>query len=515
MAVDTPSDDHQLFSSERKITATLRGGTRAMRLAGKKYLPQEPKESPTAYSNRVRRSVLTNFYRKTVDKFSGKITKKAPEVLEDTPDLITDLEDNIDNQGNSIAQVTEQALTYAIDDGVVFMFVDSPTMPTTAAEADGNTSDDDEDDVDEFGRTRAQDEELGLRPYVRTIQAKNLIGWKHRMVNGKPILDEIRIAETVTTPDPEDVFNEISVPQIRQVKPFVHWLWQEVKNQDGKTEWQVVEVIPTQFEVIPLVPLYTSRQKFLVGEPLFIDLGNMNITHWQSDSDQMNITHVIRVPILFGRGLTQAGEQVQIEIGPNSLTHGDAGSDLKYVEHTGKAVEQGSKELDRLETNMTRMGAEIIMNQRTGQPTATARALDQVDADSEMATISTSTQDAWQEVFLFMAVAFGIEIEDPEKVGVNMNMDFGLGLGDLSAVKELLAMRTMGDLSQDTLWFELKRYGILSEDFVDADEKDLLESEEETSMDKEAQLVGMVTKAAEDAAPDDDDDGSGGFGGSS
>ena len=138
MAVDTPSNDHQLFASERRITATLRGGTRAMRLAGKQYLPQEPKESPVAYGNRVKRSVLTNFYRKTTDKFSGKVTKKDPALLDDTPDLISDLEDNIDNQGNSIAQVTEQALTYAIDDGVTFFFIDSPPMPATAAEADGN-----------------------------------------------------------------------------------------------------------------------------------------------------------------------------------------------------------------------------------------------------------------------------------------------------------------------------------------------------------------------------------------
>lgn len=512
MAVDTPSKDHNLFKSDRRLTTTLRGGTRAMRAAGQIYLPQEPKETPKLYENRLKRSVLTNFYRKAADKFSGKITRKAPELLESTPTEIEGIEDNIDNQGNSIGQMTEQALSQAVDDGVTFFFVDSPVMPETAAEAEG--MEEGEDPVDPFPRTRAQDEELGLRPYVRHVTADQLLGWKHDVVDGRPVLRQIRIFEVVTEQDPDDPFNEVDVEQVRVVEPNLHVIWQKRKDAEGNEQWIIVQTIITDFEEIPLIPLYTNKIKFLVGQPLFDDLANLNVAHWQSDSDQNNIVHTIRVPILFGTGLTEAGEEPIIEIGPNSLTHGEAGSDLKYVEHTGAAAEVGFNALERLEANITRMGAEIILNKRTGNPTATARALDQAESDSEMATVSTNVEDTWKETFRHLLIAFGQE-PDPEmdQIGVNMNKDFSLGLHDISAVKEFIAMRTNGDLSQQTLWFELKRIGILSEDFDEEAEEELLELEKAANMEREAEMMRTMGQIGEDPfderdpnAEDDEED---------
>jgi hypothetical protein len=504
MAVDTPSADHNEYKPQRSLTQSLRGGTSAMRAAGKALLPQEPLENPTAYMNRLARSVLTNFYSKASDKFSGKVTRKDPELLEKTPQQIKDIENNIDNQGNSLAQFTEQSLTCAIDDGVVFWFIDSPTAPATVTgDEEGN-----------FPRTRAQDEALGLRPYVRVVKADNLLGWKHEMVNGKPVLTQIRIAETVTMQDPDDIFNEVKVAQVRVVEPNLQTLWQLRKDEEGKETWQIVQVIATEFATIPLVALYTNQKGFLIAEPLFLDLAHLNTAHWQSESDQTNIVHAIRMPILFATGLSQAGEQVQIDVGPNSIVSGEPGSDLKFVEHTGKSAEVGFLQIERLEQNITTMGADIILNRRSGNPTATQRTLDQAEADSEMAAVSTNVEDAWKEAFGHLMTAFGIgqpADDDMDAIGVNMNKDFNLGMWDVSAIKDLLAMRVSGDLSQSTLWFEMKRIGILSEDFDEEAEEALLELEKEASMEREAQMMREMEQIGADpfgeGNTDDDDDG--------
>lgn len=458
-----------------------------MREAGTKYLPQEPKENEVNYRNRLTRSTLTNFYNKTADMVSAKITRKDPKLLDGTPQQIVDIEENIDNMGNSISQFTEMALTHSIDDGVVFVFVDSPKMPATTVG---------EEDPDAPPRTRAQDEAMGLRPYVRLIQAKDLIGWKHKVVDGRPVLEQIRIHETTTRPSEDDPFNDEEVERIRVVEPFIHTVWEKVKDNNGKESWVIVETVITEFEQIPLVPLYTNYKKFLVGEPLYLDLAYMNVNHWQSDSDQTNIVHVIRNPILFGQGLSETGEEVVVAVGPNSMVTAPIGSDLKYVEHSGKAAEVGYVQLERLEANIVTMGGEIIMNKRTGNPTATARALDQAEMDSEMAAISTAIEDMWREVFVFLAEAFGVEVTDAENVGVNMNKDFSLGMRDVQAVSELLKMRQTGDISQSTLWFELQRMGMLSEDFDSEEETALLDVESEEKMDREATLMSMMTEAS-------------------
>lgn len=479
-----------------------------MRSAGQTFLPQEPKETPVAYQNRVKRSNLTNYYRKAADQFSGKITRKQPEILEATSDSIKDLETNIDRKGNSIAQVTEMALSSAVDDGVVFMFVDSPADPTKQVDEDGNA-------LQETPRTKGQDLREDLRPYVRIITADQLLGWKHHIDNGKEVLDQIRIFEMVTEPDPDDPWNELHVEQVRVVEPFKHELYRKMEDDSGKEDWMLYQTIITEFEEIPLVPLYTNKIAYLVAEPLFIDLANLNIGHWQSTSDQNNIVHVIRVPILFAVNLADADSTQELTIGPNSVVHGEPGASLEYVEHTGKAAEVGFLAIEKLEDHITRMGAEIIMNRKSGNPTATQRTLDQAEADSEMAAVSTSVEDAWQEVFRHMLIAFGEEVpEDITTIGVNMNKDFNLGMWDVSAIKDLLAMRTSGDLSQKTLWFEMKRIGILSEDFDEDQELEFLEVEEGERMDREAEMLRTAGQINEDpfnegagAGDDADDDG--------
>jgi len=386
MPVNTPVSDYFKSVEERLVTRHLRGGTDAMRRAGKKYLPQEPLEGETQYINRVKRSFLVNFYRKTVDKFVGKITRQAPELTEGTPTQIADLYEDIDNNGNDLPTVIRESLTQAVDDGVVFYFIDSPRDPQTPDGEQGEFAEN-----ERTFRSRAFDERNNIRPYVRTVKADDLIGWKYKKVNGNKVLTQIRIREWVTKEDPEDEWNEIEVEQIRVVEPFVHTIWELVKTREGKEDWQIVETITTDFEIIPLIPLYTSKIKYMVGEPLFMDLATLNVEHWQSKSDQNNINHVIRMPLLFASGFDEEENPITLEIGPNSLIQGPPGSEMKYVEHTGAAAEVGYRELERIEDAVVRMGAEIILNRKTGaNQTATGRAIDKAEADTEMTLISTA-----------------------------------------------------------------------------------------------------------------------------
>jgi hypothetical protein len=111
--------------------------------------------------------------------------------------------------------------------------------------------------------------------------------------------------------------------------------------------------------------------------------------------------------------------------------------------------------------------------------------------------------------------AFGIgtpETSELDGIGVNMNKDFNLGMWDVSAIKDLLAMRVSGDLSQSTLWFEMKRIGILSEDFDEEAEEALLELEKEANMENEAKMLREMEQIGADPfgegnSEDEDDDG--------
>ena len=116
--VAQPSQEYNAMSLFWELTATLRAGTKAMRLAGKLYLPQEADEKPAAYENRVRRSVLTNLYKKTADKLVGKPLKKPIIIEEDVPPEIRPFLDDIDSLGTRLDLFAKNVFQQAIDDGV-------------------------------------------------------------------------------------------------------------------------------------------------------------------------------------------------------------------------------------------------------------------------------------------------------------------------------------------------------------------------------------------------------------
>jgi|tagenome__1003787_1003787.scaffolds.fasta_scaffold20914429_2 hypothetical protein len=75
-SVATPSADYDEHFQRLDLQRTLMGGTRAMRRAGTRYLPQEQAEENAAYAARLARSTLFNAYRKTVEKMTGKVFAK-------------------------------------------------------------------------------------------------------------------------------------------------------------------------------------------------------------------------------------------------------------------------------------------------------------------------------------------------------------------------------------------------------------------------------------------------------
>jgi hypothetical protein len=500
MAVDTRSNKSRKTEPHRQITAKLRGGTHSMRQAGEVYLPRQTRESETGYQNRLNRSVLTNYYTKTVDTFVGRIVKKPPKILESTPPQIGALVEDIDNQGNDLATFLREAITAATDDGIVYFYVDSPQSRVESEEA--------------RIRSMADDEAQGIRPFVTMIRAEQVLDIHY---DDRQNLDLVRYSFTHTEKDPEDEFSTITRNRIRVIDldngRVRHRIYEKRKAQDvqGTTggsqghEWTLVETVSTEFTEIPLHAMYARKEETDVGMPLFMDLADLNILHWQSQSDQTNIEHVVRVPILFAKNLLDEETQIpqDIVIGPNSVVHGSAGSELTYVEHTGKGVEAGMKALQRLETGMVDMGTQIILN-RTGNQTATARAIDQAEADNLMAAVATAAENSIQVVFGFLADALNLQVDDAG--GIDLNKDFGIGTLDPQTAKMLTDLWKMAGLSLKTLLSEFQRHGVITED-LDLDlEIEAIEEDQDAVMRREAELAALEQPEQPEEPEDEDDE---------
>ncbi len=475
--VTEPVAEYKVMQPFWSMIRDIRNGTKAMRDAGRLYLPQHPAEGDSAYFNRLSVSVFTNFYKKTIDKLVGKPLKKPVVLEEDVPEDITVMLEDIDRNGTDINVFTRNVLQSAIDDGVTHILVDFPVALGSKAPVAGKYYPD-------GSLTKKQETELDVRPYAKHVKALALIGWKFFVTRGgQKVLTQIRIAETRQGPDPKSEFNTITIPRIRvydndPATPGIKVrVFEEVKRGDKDTDWVEVEKGLLTIDFIPIVTMYTNKKGFMVGEPLLLDFAYLNIAHWQSDSDQRNIVHVARVPILFSTGLGSDEEgpaSFTLEVGMSTVTKGPKGSTLAYVEHTGKGVEAGQKDLEDLVLRMSNLGLEMI-TLKPGNATATAKAIDTSEATSDLGLLAMELESTMEEVLDI----FAIWLNKGEEAGGSFSVfkDFGVILNDATDITSLQKMRKDGDISITTYWNELKRRGLLSDDFDPEDEIDLLDAE--------------------------------------
>lgn len=445
--VSTPCAEYGKVAPLWKLPRTLMGGTKAMRAASIEYLPMEAAESADSYKARLGRSTLFNGFKKTVRDMTGKVFRKDIVLGDDVPPELKKYAENIDNAGRHLNVFAKDVFLDCMQPGIGFILAEMPPPLTVGSGAGGVV-------------TRADEQAANRRPYLCFIKAEDLIGWKTAIINGVATLIQARIKETHTVADGQ--FNEKTVPQIRVLEPGKWEIWRVATEGADKDKWVKVDEGVTSLAYIPLAPVYINRTGFFTGEPPLEDLADLNVAHWQSQSDQRNILHVARVPILFGAGFQ---EDDTIEIGASRMVRAsNVGTTLEYVEHSGQAIESGDKDLANLEFQMQTQGLQLLIPQPGGK-TATGEVHDDAIENSQLAMMATALQDALEWAFGFMA-DYSMIAGDKDKKGgsIKVNKDFGIAAGATADIPNILTAVRDGTIDKETAINELKRRGFLSDD---------------------------------------------------
>ena len=473
--VNTPSNNYYIMEDDWLLPDALMGGEKSMKLSQRLYLPQEPMEDEDQYINRLNRSTLKNFFAWAIHNHVGRVFGKPIVLSEDTPDIIKEYNKDLDLLGNNTDSFYREVFKDMLIHGISYVYVEFPNVPNNEAIIDENSSDTiNTDGNNEAGILTLADElNSNNRPYLIHIHAKNVIKAVSSLINGRVVLSRLHILETNEVPD--GLWNTKTIQNVRVIYPDRWELW---SKSSGKS-FEIIDQGSNSLGYIPIVPLYGIKKGFFYGQSPLQNLAYLNRAHWQSMSDQMNITHVARVPILFGTGFDT--EEDKLVVGSKVSILGPDGSDLKYVEHSGKAIEAGMKELDSLEERIYLESLELINNSDSN--TATSKSLDVSDANCSLQDLSLRLQDVITKVNNILC-----DWEDIEPKGsAIVSTDFGLHLRDGSESNILLKMRQNKSISIETFHREMKRRGLLSADFnSNRDIKLLKEESEELALQEQA-----------------------------
>lgn len=410
----------------------LLDGTPSMRSGGETYLPRFASEERSNWERRLNCAVLLNYFRKTVEGYTGKPFGKPLEIPEELPESLKPVLEDVDGNGTNFDMFAQRGFEKGVAKGIIHALIDFPTA--TAEDT-------------------AEDEQA-KQPIVTLIEPERLIGAR---CDAEGELTQVRIYEC--TMEPDGAFGEKKIERVRVIERDKFQVWKREAKR-----WTIESEGVNTLGEIPLATFNADPEGFMCARPPLLDLAYKNVEHWQSSSDQRNVLSIARFPILVGTGVNPSDP---LTIGPNSyFGMREPSADLKFVEHSGAAISAGRQDLEDLKAEMAILGLTLLLPQQSGAPTATAKAMDGVESVTELQRLVMTYENFLNEVNYWLARWQDVpEEEAADLPKIRINQDYAKLLNMDAGVNALLTARAGKDISRDALIDALKRRNMLPADF--------------------------------------------------
>ena len=417
----------QAMHDKGGVIRALLGGTDAMRAAGKTYLPKWPLEDDDGYKARLNASTLFPALSETIAQMVGRVFYRDMTRL-DIPDAI-DVQD-IDAVGNKLDIFCADWFRDALAYGVSYCVVDYQRGDGVSTMADA----------------RAQ----GLRAQAVLVKNAQVLGWKSERRGGNEVCTQFRYQQTILEEAGE--FGTRAVRQVVVLEPGRRRIYREGA---GLVDDVTLSVGGQVLDTVPVVALYTEQVGFFAGHPPLLELAHLNIKHWQSQSDQDNITHWARVPLLARIGVT---DSEPVRIGGSTIDM-PRDTDIRYIEHSGAAINAGAASLEKLESDMRTAGAKLLT--KSIQSLTDSQAKDEQTREvSALKTYANRLEDAVAQMLWHFARWLGLPDGGRVEISGNMDIDYNPAV----TMQMLRELHNDGILSAETVFREAQKRDIISPD---------------------------------------------------
>jgi len=406
----TMSGAYAAHKEDRTLIEDLLGGTKAVRAKTTLYLPKEEGETTSSYNNRLSRTYLNNFFKHTVNKLSSEVFQKEIAFEESKNDQgklaiqnIKEFSEDINFEGDDITTFGKENFESGISLGSSLIHVNYPQVP--GLEIVGGSHYYKASDGNIKPVTNDERKKNGWRPYFVHYPITSVIRSSERRINGINTLDGLVLRDKVYY---ESAIYDNMVERLQyfylEDGQFKYKVWFQKIDE---VEWEEVGGGSTGLPIIPICTFSPGKKiNMILAELPLQTLAELNIVHYQSDSDQRNILHYARLITFFGRGIDSALNENKIIVGANRVVHSDAEyGDFKVVEPSGKAIESGRKDLENLETKMGMFGLSLLLP-KSDRATATEKLIDTSESDSILKSWALMYQSTLRRAYSMIAMYY-------------------------------------------------------------------------------------------------------------
>ena len=401
MTVTATHPEYDKFKPIWQLTRDAVEGNPAIKKGGVKYLPADfAKKDTDRYAVYKERAYFMGVTGQTQDATLGMVFRK-PSLVE-LPPVLEAMAENIDGTGQSLEQVAKQAVKEVEETGRYGFLADYPTA--------------------EEGLSKAQEQAMGLRPYMATYTAESIINWKTETIGGKLMLALVVLVEEVDKAD--DEFSHEYEKQYRVLRLRDGVYTQQLYDDAGDTitEEYAPRAGGSTLDHIPFYIAGALNNLPSCDMPLLYDIAIVNIAHYQTTADHRENLFV-HGQLTMGITTELSSDEFE-KANPNGVVVG-AREGLFLGEkgglHSLTAPESSSLRtgLDDLKEEMQQLGARMSQSKGQNETAEAAR----INAAAQTATLSTvvaNVSDAMTECLKTMALFTG----SSDEVLFELNQDF-------------------------------------------------------------------------------------------
>lgn len=455
-------------------------GSEAIKGAGQLYLAQLDQMLESEYAAYKDRALFYGASDRTVKALTGAVMRRPP-LLQNFPEVPSTrdpekvLKDNLGSRGEPFELICKKIVEEVVTTGRLGVYVDS--------------------DPDEGAA------EAGADPYLCLYYAENIINWGERSIGGRKELEFVVLFENEPRremDDNQDMFEYRQKERWRVLRMegmgtpearFKVEVWERreseseddghaVEEDDDAENFELIsEVYPTfrGGRPIPFIPfrfINPSDNTVEIEKPPILDLVNVNLSHYKNSADYEHGLHFTALPTAWVSGFNP--DSTRLRIGSSiAWVSENVQAHAGFLEFSGHGLGAIATAMDKKERQMAVLGARLLEEQKADSEAAAALRLRHSGEESVLQHIVKSIDEALEHVLRWVAQWVA---QPSDGISCKLNEEFNpLGIDPQSMIV-MMNMVQSGDMSWDTLYFNLHRGNVYPDGWTAADEKDKIEA---------------------------------------
>tara|TARA_Y100001973_G_C5174488_1_gene321021 strand:+ start:63 stop:1466 length:1404 start_codon:yes stop_codon:yes gene_type:complete len=421
--VASPNAAYQRMAVFWPLLQDLKDGSQKIRREHRKYLPQMDREQDSSYDVRLSRSTLVPFTQRIEKMLAGMIVRK-PVRLNNVSDLVREQLFDVNYMGDNLDVWLYNTVKTAITFGHCGVLVDAPK---------------------EGDKTR---------PYWVNYEPKDILGFRTKIIDGQRKLTQLRLIEKVVEEDGK--YGEKEVEQIRVLEPGRY----EIHRKKEKGDFYIFDEGEMSIkDQIPFSVAYSNRVGLLESRSPIYDIAELNIKHYQIQSDLDNILAISSVPLLAFYGFPASSDE--ISAGPGEALSLPQESRAEYISPSGDSFDSQFRRLNDIEQQINTLSLAAVMGSKLVGESAEAKRIDRSQNDATMMTLAQQMQDLIDNCLRFHAEY----LNEPNAGNCFVNRDFVSAKLNPQEIQSLLQLYAADSISQETLLKQLASGEVLPDDF--------------------------------------------------